>query len=76
MLRPHTTAPSAVASTPENRHKPQPRPLSAITTGSGSSTVIYKAIAGVNWQFAERYTAKLGYRHMYWYYKDGGTVWT
>jgi len=43
--------------------------------GGGGSDLTYQAIAGVNWEFAEDYTAKLGYRLMYWDYEDDGVVW-
>lgn len=43
--------------------------------GAGGSDLTYQFMAGVNWEFNEGYTAKLGYRYLYWDYEDGGTVW-
>ncbi len=43
--------------------------------GAGGSDLTYQVIVGANWEFSEGYTAKLGYRHLYWDYEDGGTVW-
>lgn len=43
--------------------------------GAGGSDLTYQVMAGVNWEFNDGYTAKLGYRRLYWDYEDGGTVW-
>lgn len=43
--------------------------------GAGGSDLTYQVMAGVNWEFNEGYTAKIGYRYLYWDYDDGGTVW-
>ncbi|MCP4285706.1 MAG: hypothetical protein GY792_14820 [Gammaproteobacteria bacterium] len=43
--------------------------------GAGGSDLTYQVMVGANWEFSEGYTAKLGYRHLYWDYEDGGTVW-
>lgn len=43
--------------------------------GAGGSDLTYQLMAGVNWKFKERYTAKLGYRYLDWDYEDAGTVW-
>jgi len=43
--------------------------------GAGGSDLTYQVMAGVNWEFSEGYTAKIGYRYLYWDYEDGGTVW-
>jgi hypothetical protein len=43
--------------------------------GAGGSDLTYQLEAGVNWEFNEGYTAKIGYRYLYWDYEDGGNVW-
>jgi opacity protein-like surface antigen len=43
--------------------------------GAGGSDLTWQVVAGVNWEFAKGFTLKAGYRHMYWDYEDGGTVW-
>ena len=43
--------------------------------GAGGSDLTYQFMGGVNWEFNEGYTAKIGYRYLYWDYEDGGTVW-
>ncbi|MCQ1058981.1 hypothetical protein ACQKPX_04940 [Photobacterium sp. DNB23_23_1] len=43
--------------------------------GGGGSDLTYQFMAGVNWEFSKGYTAKLGYRHLYWDYEDAGFVW-
>jgi hypothetical protein len=43
--------------------------------GAGGSDLTYQLIAGLNWQFKERYSAKLGYRLLSWDYEEDGTVW-
>ncbi len=43
--------------------------------GAGGSDLTYQLIAGVNWEFKEDYTAKIGYRVLDWDYEDSGTVW-
>jgi opacity protein-like surface antigen len=39
------------------------------------SDLTYQLLAGVNWQFANRWTAKAGYRHLYQDYDDNGFIW-
>lgn len=43
--------------------------------GAGGSDFTYQFILGANWEFARDYTAKFGYRQMYWDYEEGGTTW-
>lgn len=43
--------------------------------GGGGSDLTYQAILGANWQFNETFSAKAGYRHMYWDYENDGVVW-
>lgn len=43
--------------------------------GAGGSDLTYQLIGGVNWAFAKNFTAKAGYRYLYWDYEDDGTVW-
>lgn len=43
--------------------------------GAGGSDLTYQITAGVNWEFKEGYTAKVGYRYMYWDYENDGVVW-
>lgn len=43
--------------------------------GAGGSDLTYQFILGANWTFAENYTAKIGYRQLYWDYEEDGTVW-
>jgi opacity protein-like surface antigen len=43
--------------------------------GAGGSDLTYQFMAGVNWEFSPRFTAKAGYRYLSWDYEDGGTVW-
>jgi len=43
--------------------------------GTGGSDLTYQVMVGANWEFSEGYTAKLGYRYLYWDYEDDGTVW-
>lgn len=43
--------------------------------GAGGSDLTYQLIAGVNWEFVEDITAKVGYRVLDWDYKNDGTVW-
>lgn len=49
--------------------------LGYLDIGGGGSDLTYQLMAGVNWEFSKGYTAKLGYRHLYWDYEDGGFVW-
>jgi hypothetical protein len=49
--------------------------LGYVDAGAGGSDLTYQVIAGVNWEFAKDYIAKLGYRRLYWDYDDGGIVW-
>jgi len=39
------------------------------------SDITYQAIAGVNWQVSEMFTAKAGYRYFYQDYENDGFVW-
>jgi opacity protein-like surface antigen len=39
------------------------------------SDFTYQAIAGVNWQFSEHFSAKAGYRYIYQDYANNGFVW-
>jgi hypothetical protein len=43
--------------------------------GAGGSDLTYQLVGGVNWEFARNFTAKAGYRHLYWDYEDDGVVW-
>lgn len=43
--------------------------------GAGGSDLTYQLVGGVNWQFARNFSAKAGYRYLYWDYEDDGTVW-
>lgn len=43
--------------------------------GAGGSDLTYQLIVGANWEFAKDYTAKFGYRQLYWDYEEDGTVW-
>ncbi|MGO4999539.1 hypothetical protein [Oceanisphaera sp. W20_SRM_FM3] len=43
--------------------------------GGGGSKLTYQLLLGADWQFAENFTAKAGYRQLYWDYEKGGTVW-
>jgi hypothetical protein len=43
--------------------------------GAGGSDMSYQLVGGVNWEFARNFTAKAGYRHLYWDYEDDGVVW-
>ena len=43
--------------------------------GGGGSDLTYQLIGGVNWTFSKGFTAKFGYRYIYWDYADGGNVW-
>lgn len=49
--------------------------LGYLDIGGGGSDLTYQLMAGVNWEFSKGYTAKLGYRHLYWDYEDAGFVW-
>lgn len=42
--------------------------------GIGSDKT-YQLTAGVNWQFAQRFSAKVGYRYVYQDYENNGFVW-
>ncbi|MGF1759870.1 hypothetical protein L4D76_18420 [Photobacterium sagamiensis] len=46
-----------------------------VDIGGGGSDLTYQVMAGVNWEFHKGYTAKLGYRYLYWDYEDDGFVW-
>lgn len=43
--------------------------------GAGGSDLTYQITAGVNWEFKKDFTAKAGYRYMYWDYENDGNVW-
>jgi hypothetical protein len=43
--------------------------------GGGGSSLTYQLVAGANWTLNDRFTAKAGYRYVYWDYEDDGTVW-
>jgi len=43
--------------------------------GAGGSDLTYQLIAGANWEFAQDFTAKAGYRVMDWDYENDGTTW-
>ncbi len=43
--------------------------------GGGGSDLTYQFIVGADWEFAKDFTAKVGYRYLYWDYEDEGTVW-
>ena len=43
--------------------------------GGGGSDLTYQVMGGLNWEFSEGYSAKVGYRYLSWDYEDGGTVW-
>lgn len=46
-----------------------------VDVGGGGSDLTYQFMGGVNWEFAKDFTAKAGYRYLYWDYEDDGTVW-
>jgi opacity protein-like surface antigen len=43
--------------------------------GGGGSSLTYQVLAGANWTLNDRFTAKAGYRYVYWDYEDDGVVW-
>lgn len=43
--------------------------------GGGDSSLTWQVVAGANWALSDRFTAKAGYRYVYWDYEDDGTVW-
>lgn len=43
--------------------------------GTGGSDFTYQFIAGINWQFANDFDLKIGYRHLYWDYEKDGLLW-
>ncbi|KAA0889957.1 hypothetical protein [Pusillimonas sp. ANT_WB101] len=43
--------------------------------GGGGSDLTYQFMLGADWHFAKNFTAKLGYRQLYWDYSKGGDVW-
>lgn len=43
--------------------------------GGGGSDLTYQGIVGVNWRFAENYSAKLGYRYLAQDYEKDGVTW-
>ena len=46
-----------------------------VDVGAGGSDLTYQVMAGANWEFAKDFSAKLGYRYLYWDYKKDGAVW-
>lgn len=45
-----------------------------VDLGGGGSDFTWQTMLGVNWQFAERWTAKAGYRYLDTDYEDNGVV--
>ncbi len=43
--------------------------------GGGGSSLTYQVAAGADWAVSDRFTAKAGYRYVYWDYEDDGTAW-
>jgi hypothetical protein len=43
--------------------------------GGGGSDLTYQFILGANWEFARDFNARLGYRQLYWDYKNEGAIW-
>jgi hypothetical protein len=43
--------------------------------GAGGSDLTYQFILGANWEFSEDFTAKFGYRQLYWDYKNDEKKW-
>jgi len=43
--------------------------------GAGGSDLTYQMMVGLNWRFSDALTAKIGYRHLYQDYENGGIVW-
>ncbi len=43
--------------------------------GGGGSDLTYQLMLGANWQFRDGFTAKVGYRYLYWDYEHDGNVW-
>ena len=43
--------------------------------GGGGSELTYQLMAGAHWEFAKGYSAKIGYRQLYWDYEEDGAVW-
>lgn len=43
--------------------------------GAGGSDLTYQYLVGANWEYSEGFTAKLGYRYLYWDYEEDGFVW-
>lgn len=43
--------------------------------GGGGSDLTFQFIGGVNWEFSDGFTAKLGYRYLSWDYEDDGAKW-
>ena len=48
--------------------------IAYVDLGGGSSDFTWQTMLGVNWQFAERWTAKAGYRYLDVDYEDNGVV--
>mgnify|MGYP001555692842 FL=1 len=46
-----------------------------VDVGGSDDSTTWQAIAGVNWEFKEDYTAKFGYRVLDWDYDDGDFKW-
>ncbi len=49
--------------------------LGYVDAGGGGSDLTYQFIAGVDWEFRKDFVARIGYRYLYWDFKDNGTVW-
>lgn len=43
--------------------------------GAGGADLTYQLMAGVNWQFSDTLSTKLGYRYFYQDYEKDGFVW-
>jgi hypothetical protein len=43
--------------------------------GGGGSDLTYQFMIGANWDFSSNFNAKVGYRQLYWDYKNEGTIW-
>jgi hypothetical protein len=54
---------------------PQWSLLGYADVGGGGSDLTYQFMGGVNWEFKDGYTAKVGYRLLDWDYENGGNVW-
>ena len=48
--------------------------IAYVDLGGGGSDFTWQTMLGVNWQFADRWTAKAGYRYLDFDYEDDGVV--